>query len=206
MAVIQPGSTSPGSVKATVIIDSDTHTYKMVRPKDPNTYNQEMAAKADPTKLSAPSPLYHCAHAQKPHSRGANQRAPQNRFGAGHHAPRAGNHAAELRDFNFSRDLIIPPAPAVPSSASPRTHDCGSNVIFCRRGRVAQRAALAVELVKNVIAICANPIAVEASDCQGTSIRKGEKSCRIINYKAQVLFAPRRRFPGRRTNDDDLHR
>ena len=59
MAVIQPGSTSPGSVKATVIIDSDTQMYKMVGPKDPNTYNQEMAAyMADPTKYpSAPQPF-----------------------------------------------------------------------------------------------------------------------------------------------------
>jgi hypothetical protein len=89
---------------------------------------------------------------------------------------------------------------------APISHDCGSNVIFRRRVGVAQRAALAIKFVKNVITICADPIAVEASNRQGSSIRKGESLCGIVNYKAQVIFAPRRRFPGRRTNDDDLRR
>lgn len=99
-----------------------------------------------------------------------------------------------------------PPAPAFPSSASPRTHYCGSNVILRRRAGVAQRAALAIEFVKNVIVICADPPAVEASNRQGYSIRKGDSLCCIINYKTQVLFAHGRRLPGRRTNDGDLRR
>jgi hypothetical protein len=65
---------------------------------------------------------------------------------------------------------------------------------------------LAIQFVKNVIVICADPIAVEASNRQRSSIRKGDSICCIINYKTQVLFAPRRRFPGRCTNDDDLRR
>jgi hypothetical protein len=92
------------------------------------------------------------------------------------------------------------------SSASPRTHDCGSDVIFRRRAGVAQRAALAIQFVKNVIAICADPIAVEASNRQRSSIHKGDSLCRIINYNAYVIFAPGRRVSGRRTNDDDLRR
>jgi hypothetical protein len=91
-------------------------------------------------------------------------------------------HIAEHDTGDIDRS-IIPPAPAFPSSASPRTHDCGSDVIVRRRAGVAQRAALAIEFVKNVLAICADPIAVEASNRQESSIRKGESLCLIINYK-----------------------
>jgi len=87
--------------------------------------------------------------------------------------------------------------------ASPGPNDRGSNVIFCRRAGEAQRAVLAIKFVKNVITIRANPSLVEASNGQGYSIRKGESLGRIINYKAQVLFASRRRVPGRRTHDND---
>jgi len=58
MAVIPPGSTSPGSVKATVIVDPDTQIYKLGALKDSATYNQEVAAyQADPSQYaSAPQP------------------------------------------------------------------------------------------------------------------------------------------------------
>ena len=80
---------------------------------------------------------------------------------------------------------------------------CGSNVIFRRRAGEAQRPVLAVKFVKNVIPMRADPILVETADHKGSSIRKGESLCCIINYKTQVIFAPGRRVSGRRTNDDD---
>jgi hypothetical protein len=59
LAVIPPGSSSAGSVNATVIVDPDTQIYETGAPIDPNTYNQEMAAyQADPSKYqSAPEPF-----------------------------------------------------------------------------------------------------------------------------------------------------
>jgi hypothetical protein len=59
MAVIPPGSTVPGSVKATVIVDPDTQIYKLGALKDSATYNQEIAAyQADPSQYtSAPQPF-----------------------------------------------------------------------------------------------------------------------------------------------------
>ncbi len=58
MAVISPDSSNTGSVSVTVIVDTDTQIYKMGRTKDPNTYNQEIAAyEANPSKYaSAPQP------------------------------------------------------------------------------------------------------------------------------------------------------
>jgi len=58
LAVIPPGSTTAGSVKVTVIVDSDTQIFKTGAPKDPATYNQEVAAyQADPSQYaSAPQP------------------------------------------------------------------------------------------------------------------------------------------------------
>ncbi len=55
LAVISPGSTSAGSTKVTVIVDSDTQIYKIGAYKDSATFNQETAAyMADPSKYSSP--------------------------------------------------------------------------------------------------------------------------------------------------------
>ncbi len=103
-----------------------------------------------------------------------------------------------------------PPPQPIPSAAggthftaSPGPNDRGSNSIFCCHAGEAQRAVLAIKFVKNVIPICADPIFVETSNGQRSSIRKGKGLGRIINYKIQVLIAPRRRVSGRRTCDND---
>jgi len=59
IAVVAPGSTSAGSVNATVIVDPDTQIYETGAPVDQTTYNQELAAyQADPSKYkSIPQPF-----------------------------------------------------------------------------------------------------------------------------------------------------
>ena len=67
--------------------------------------------------------------------------------------------------------------------ATPRPNDGGGDAVFCRRAGIAQRPALTIVFIKNVITICADPIAVEPSDHQSSSISKGEGLCILINHK-----------------------